>query len=479
MNDEFDVIIIGAGIGGLVCGNYLSKEGLRVLIIEQHKKVGGYCTSFRRRGFVFDAGVHSLGDFYEDGQMSKLIEEIGLNSDIKFKKSAISDIVLTPEHKWEISYDTRYTTYQLKQYFADQNRGIDNFFDTVNKVDLVDLYSKYYKITFYDALSNYFTDEKLKAIISIPICSLGMSPYRCSAVSAFIIYKRFILGGGYYPIGGMQNFAEVLAKKFISFGGKLLTSQKVTRILIKRRKASGVYCGGNYISGKAVVSNCDARQTFFDLIEDSCVNNKFKIKLSNLRPSLSSLIVFLGFDKKIFNKFKPCTGLWYFKTYDIEKVFQDLHQKVFLNNIKGILCCFPSQHDQSLCPIGKEVAFILLTVPFYNKNFWLKHKDIIAEKMISATELIFGKFSNSIIIKEVATPLTLQKFTLNYQGAMHGWESSPEQISMDLVPRSSKIAGLYLVGHWVSSPSQGGIASVVYSGRKTAETLIRTFRKQK
>ncbi|NOY64254.1 MAG: NAD(P)-binding protein, partial [Nitrospirae bacterium] len=62
-SEEYDAIIIGAGIGGLVCGCYLAKAGMKVLICEQHHKPGGYCTSFKRKGFTFDAAAHCFGSY--------------------------------------------------------------------------------------------------------------------------------------------------------------------------------------------------------------------------------------------------------------------------------------------------------------------------------------------------------------------------------------------------------------------------------
>ena len=67
----YDAIIIGSGISGLVCGNYLAKAGMKVLIAEQHHKPGGYCTSFMRRGFIFDAAAHSFGGYRENGILWK------------------------------------------------------------------------------------------------------------------------------------------------------------------------------------------------------------------------------------------------------------------------------------------------------------------------------------------------------------------------------------------------------------------------
>lgn len=59
-NDMCDVVIISAGIGGFVCGCYLAKAGMKVLICEQHYKPGGYCTSFKRGRFTFDAAIKIL-----------------------------------------------------------------------------------------------------------------------------------------------------------------------------------------------------------------------------------------------------------------------------------------------------------------------------------------------------------------------------------------------------------------------------------
>ena len=77
---EYDVIIIGAGISGLVCGCYLAKSGLKILIIEKNPKVGGYCVSFVKNGYYFDACAHSLGSCRKNGNLDKMISELGLSS---------------------------------------------------------------------------------------------------------------------------------------------------------------------------------------------------------------------------------------------------------------------------------------------------------------------------------------------------------------------------------------------------------------
>ena len=94
IKSPYDVIVIGAGIGGLVCGCFLAKAGLKVLIAEQHHQPGGYCTSFRRRGFVFDAAAHSFGSCRENGNMRMILEALDLWKRIRVTRTVPSDIML-------------------------------------------------------------------------------------------------------------------------------------------------------------------------------------------------------------------------------------------------------------------------------------------------------------------------------------------------------------------------------------------------
>ena len=55
---RYDAIVVGAGIGGLFCSNLLARGGMKVLLLERHFMLGGFCSTFRRKGFIFDAATH-------------------------------------------------------------------------------------------------------------------------------------------------------------------------------------------------------------------------------------------------------------------------------------------------------------------------------------------------------------------------------------------------------------------------------------
>ena len=85
-NMRFDVIVVGAGIGGLICGALLSKRGYKVLILEQHYQIGGYCSSFSRRGFIFNTGVENISGLWDKGPATYLLRELGLKREGLFVK---------------------------------------------------------------------------------------------------------------------------------------------------------------------------------------------------------------------------------------------------------------------------------------------------------------------------------------------------------------------------------------------------------
>jgi len=83
LKNQYDVVVIGAGIGGLTCGAFLAKEGLSVLVPEQHSRPGGYCTSFLRKGFTFDVGFDFFRGAERGGMFYNILEELGLKDEIQ------------------------------------------------------------------------------------------------------------------------------------------------------------------------------------------------------------------------------------------------------------------------------------------------------------------------------------------------------------------------------------------------------------
>src|SRR4030042_957733 len=159
---KYDVVIIGAGVGGLVCGCYLAKEGLRVLIVEQHDKPGGYCTSFQRKGYEFDVGVHYLGGL-KKGILGKTLKELDLERRIEFIQFNPTDKIVLPNNTTYISSDPFETIVNFKKSFPRNSIQIDSFFKFIMEQNLSVLGKKAKLMSFEQLLNEFFDSLEIKS----------------------------------------------------------------------------------------------------------------------------------------------------------------------------------------------------------------------------------------------------------------------------------------------------------------------------
>lgn len=468
MEEKYDVIIIGAGVAGLVCGCYLAKSGLKVLIIDQQNKPGGYCTSFERKGYRFDVGVHYLGSL-KDGVLKIVFDELGIN--LRINRVDPSDKIILPENIIYIRSKVNDTIQEFKKSFPAQNKNIDKFFNFILAKDFLSVYSKVRKLTFSQVLDSFFDDYRIKSVISLLLGNIGLSAKVAAAVPAIILFRVYILDCGYYPIGGMQAFPDELARKFHSFGGKLLLSRKVTKIITKIQPMRVILNNGVDIKAERIVSNSDAFETFEQLLD---VKAKEVISLRKATASSSMFLVYLGLRKSLHENVDDKANVWYFSSYDIDEVYSYTQHNLVKGDLKCLLCSFPSAHDPLLRKENKSTAILFIHAPFRTEDIWNKNKHLIADKMVSAASKIIEGLPHLIDLQIIATPNTFFKYTSNKNGSFVGWLSTLDQIKTSLFPQRTSIPGCYLVGHWssIGYPGYGGVPNVVFSGRRGAALLL-------
>jgi len=462
---DYDVIVIGAGIAGLVCGCYLAKAGLKTLIVEKNPKVGGYCTSFTRKGFHFDACAHALGSLRTGGRLNKVITELGLIDRLNIIRHDPSDIIITPDYKIKIYNSLDKTIEEFQKCFPKEKKQIDDFFKFTafgNISSFIGLRSK----TLKQLLDSYFNDESLKTILSVFILGfVGLLPHQVSSVVACLIYREFVFDGGYCPIGGMQVFPDALAKRFIEFNGDIIYSTMVKKIEVCNNNAKGVMLHNDqYISSKYIISACDTRQTFFELIEDKNVLGATKDKIDAMSPSMSSFLVYLGTNKITNEMMELNKGIWIINNYDMEKEYYNMMNR--MNNYLLITTSFRKSGCDDKISVRLESS-----TPCQDEKDWNeKSSNQLAERFIKMAEQVIPGLSNYTTLKFVATPITLYKWTKNYQGAAFGWASTPKQFGDPDLSQQTKINNLYLTGHWSNQSS--GIAFVANCGYDTADLIL-------
>ncbi len=462
-NNIYDAVIIGAGISGLVCGCYLAKAGMNVLIAEQHFKPGGYCASFKRQSFTFDAAAHSFGSYRKGGIMNKVLKELDIDKKLNIKRYEPSDTIISPDHKISFWSDVSRTVQELQRTFPHEASGINNFFNFLQNsrpFDLATLRNK----TFKDLLNRYLADEKLKSILSFPILGVGGLPSSSiSAFSAVVLFTEFFLDGGYYPTGGMQVLPDTLAKRFRELGGELRFRCPVTKIKVNSDKIEGVILDNEiFIPSKYVVSCCDVRQTFLELLEQRIINKGYLSKIKKMKPSLSFLIAYLGVDGHFSELSLPGVSFWVMPHYDVEDMYSSTMKNGSIGNSTPYMIHVP--------PDQKSLEALMIA-PFKYDKYWSNNKNYFLENFIKKIEAVFPHLSKHIVYKEVATPHTLYRYTLNFQGAGYGWARTPAQSFIAGLTQVTPIENLYLSGHWTTQTQ--GISGVAYIGHETAKLILK------
>jgi len=464
--DAYDAVIIGAGIGGLVCGCYLAKAGMKVLIAEQHFKPGGYCTSFKRKGFTFDAAADCFGAYRKDGITRKVFEDLGIDKKLNIIRFDPPSIILTPDYKLAFWNDHNKLISELQEAFPNEKKINEfiMFLVSPRPADIAAMKNR----TFKDLLDRYFADNRLQSILSYQLfVNGGLPPSLMSAFAGLRIFTEFVLDGGYYPNGGMQALPDALTERFKEFGGEIRLSALVKRIRVKDTKVEGVVLEEDgFIPSKYVVSNCDARQTFFELLGDDLLSKELAGRLNTMTPSLSMFILYLGIDEYFDALPKPCVTLYYLPHYNLE----DMYLSAWAENSTDL-----KKYSLRVSPDGRAILAMANT-SFKNKQYWENKKHGLIEHF---TEIIeqsaIRDLSKHIVYKEAATPHTLYRYTLNYKGAAYGWASTPNQIMDPDFRKPSTIENLYLTGHWTTYGQ--GIAGVVYLGYDMAKSILRTKKK--
>lgn len=476
-NYDYDAIIIGAGISGLVCGCYLAKAGLKTLIVEKNAKPGGYCTSFKREGFLFDACVSFISGFGENGSLYKIFNYFDLKDRIKIGRNPIPDIVITHNNKIKLYSDIKRLEIELRNYFPDQKNGIKSFLEILATPDILSI-TKFRNTNFKDVLDNYFTNDGIKTILGIIMVGYSGIPIsQISALAAISIYRDFLLDGGYYPEGGMQSFSNILAKKFTELGGKILLSQKVKNIIVKNNSVRGVILKNNVkFTLKILVAACDINELFFNLLENK--RDVYLDKIRNRQESLSGFLVYLGMNESFdLKRFTDLTShVWIIpKNYNnIEKIYSDL----LCNNYGFVGITSPSLKNNILFQkTEKNSLFLFVNTPYRNNLFWnTKNKNLISKDLIKMAEKFFPNLSNNIKKQINVSPHDLFKWTLNYRGAAYGWASNINQFCDPDFSEKTKIDSLYITGHWLNRT--GGVTTVADIGFKTAKRIVSEYHKR-
>ena len=494
--DKYDVVVIGAGNGGLTAAATLAQKGLNVLMLERHNIPGGAATSFCRGRFEFEVALHQLnglGTLEKPGLLRMALDKLGVMNDLEFVElSDLYHVAASDGLRLTLSTDRAATIAALQNSFPHEKDAIQRFFDLMASYanDMIgafifrdpeasrEKYPHLYQYAFKntkEVLDTFFSDTLLKAVLSVYWGYLGVPPTELTFGYLAMIFYQFMEFKAFHVRGGSQALSNAIFNKFISYGGSARFNCGVEQIRVSDNKIHGVVTAdGEEIAADHVVSNASPVNVYTRMMDPSVVPPDVFTEMGGRKLSTSAFSMFIGFDCE-----PDALGItestnFLMDSTDISNSLLERMQRTDITDEPLVLSCYDIS-DPGFSPPGTcQVNAVTL---MYGEP-WLRipphqyHgvKFRCAEAMLNRIEHIYPGARDHIEEIEVATPLTHMRYLGHPCGAIYGFEQLTKD-SMFFAPgRHSPIEGLVFAGGW---SGDCGFEPTLRSGISAAKSIIR------
>ncbi len=507
-SEKYDVIVVGAGNGGLAAATYTSQQGLKTLLFEKHNLPGGAVTSFRRGRFEIEPSLHEMcevGSEENPGNTRKMFDEMHSDATFIYDKSLYRVISVDPEEPFDVTFPADFEEFYkiIEKESPGSSEKVRRFLELEKEAmdEAEKLGNKKFHFKDLPAIFNTFrmvahSSDKVMDLLNIPKKIQHMiTPYwtyigePTETVNAFMMGMMdycYLKDGAGLPSMFSHEFSLSLDKVIRKNGGKIFYNTPVTKILTKRhiksQYAYGVVANGKKYYADYVVCNCFPEDVFGHMVEKRRVP-LFEIQKSSARkPAFSFINVHMGLNKTVQE-----LGIKDYTTFIVDKADSNDQWKscsglggnswIIANALNiAIPECSPegtTHMSITAAVVGDEWAKI-------KPEDYKKTKLKIAEKMIDFYEKSTGiKIKPYIEEIEVATPVTYSRYLGTPNGTPYGYQRSNWDGIFLRTMNSLKeetIKHLHFVG--AHTEESLGYNQTYKSGRRVANRIITDIKKE-
>lgn len=477
---KYDAIIIGAGLGGLTAGAKLAKEGMKVLVVEQHSKPGGCATTFQRGDFTFEAGLHEMDGPSPGDMKTRVFSELEVFDNVAFLKVPEFYHFVNGRISITVPHDPVLAAKILKDAFPGESSGIDFYFNRLLNPRRKGPGEETIKDTSLgEFLDSIIGDEDLKLVLLGNLGYFHDDPYSLSLAYYSAAQGSYYRNGASFIKGGSQALSDHLAGFIRKHGGEVILNSLVTQIFEEKGNLAGVkYEAGNNRGsaqavtayGNEIIANA-AIPAIAELLPETR-GRILKEEIKSLKPGASLLTVYFGF-----NGLLKDIGNQYYSTFVFDASVRK--QADIIKNNKGDFSTRSfafvdyGMLGSDLAPAGKSAgALCCIDYPGDWEN--LSKAEYRAKKK-RVTEIFLGRLESLIpgitaltAFSEAGTSLTIKRYTLNPGGAVYGFAQHPGK----QVPDISAVSGnLHIASAW--GKTGGGFSGAILGGYLTAFNILR------
>ncbi len=493
MKEKYDVVIIGSGLGGLVCANILAREGRSVCVLEKNNQYGGNLQIFARDKTVFDTGVHYIGGLDKGQNLYQYFTYLGIMDGLKLKKLDEDryDVITFDDDEIEYPHAQGYENFAAKliEQFPEEAAAIHKYceklIDTCNKFPLYNLKpgSAYYDNT--DLLSLKITDfinsitknEKLKAVlVGSNFLYAGIEDKTPLYVHALSINSY--IQSSYRCIHGGGQIARLLIKRLKEFGGEAYKYQEVVKFGFEEDKLASVTTkDGKEIKGDLFISNIEPKHTI-KMLGENRLRKSYARRIQNIESIISAFSLYMVFKPNTFKyinynyyHIKDYKNVWKVQYYSPEKwplgymisMSAKSNTQEWADNMTAITFM---NYDEVL---PWEDSFNTVAEKNDRGKTYEEFKNEKTEAMLVEIEKKFPNIRECIHTIYASTPLSYRDYIGSNRGTIYGYVKDADNPMKSFLSPKTKLKNLFLTGQ---SVNMHGILGVTISAVLTCSEIL-------
>lgn len=491
MEKNKSIVIIGSGLGGLVCGAILAREGYKITVLEMNKQIGGTLQAYARDKHLFDSGVHYIGGLDKGQNLYKAFKYLGIIDKLKLQKmdeSAFDKIYFASDNK-TYSFAQGYENFErtLTEAFPEEEKAIKTYCSYIQKVcshfPLYNIrsgdYSEKSEFTEIDtkAYIDSITDnQRLRDVLVGNNMLYSGIPDRTPIYIHALIINSYI-ESSYRMLNGGSQIAKELHRKIMEHGGEVINHTRVKKLETKDSKV--IYAEsdkGKRFYADYFISNIHPAITI-EMITGEGIRNSYKNRITGLKNSPSMFILNVTLKPGMFrheNSNYYCftqDKVWDALNYTEETwpicyvMFFSAKKKhtAFADGITLMAYMKMEEVDKwtgSYNTVGK---------PGDRGEGYAEFKRKKAEKIIDAANKRFPGLKNAVLNYYASTPLTFRDYMGTDDGSIYGIEKDYRSPFKSIISPKTKIENLLLTGQ---NLNLHGVLGVTISSLVTCSTFL-------